>query len=67
MLCSFNQLKEWLDAKRDADVERILKERKIPYTYGIGGKPVTTTDAINSVLIDKKTADGHPRAAVFGQ
>lgn len=51
MLRSFDELKKWLNCDRDADVERLLKERRIPYTYGKGRKPVTTDEAINSVLI----------------
>lgn len=66
-LCSFEQLKEWLGAKRDADVERLLKEHRIPYTYGLGKKPVTTTDCINSVLIHKKTTKDSPEHLEFGR
>lgn len=50
-LVSFSDLKAWLGCKQDGDVERKLKDARIPYTYGIGGKPVTTLDAVNSVLI----------------
>jgi len=57
-LLSFDELKDWLGYTRAADVERKLKEFKIPYVYGINGLPVTTMDAVNSALIgDKSSGD----------
>jgi len=63
-LLSFEQLKVWLGCKQDADVERKLKEHKIPYKTGIGGKPVTTIDAVNSVLLD--SSKNEQKAVKFG-
>ena len=59
MLISFEQLKSWLDCKQDGDVERKLLENKIPYHYGIGGKPVTTLEAVNKPLIGKEDDERH--------
>lgn len=59
MLLNFEQLKNWLDCKQDGDVERKLKENGISYHYGIGGKPVTTLEAVNKPLIGSANDEKH--------
>lgn len=51
-----DELKSWLNASRDADVERILRKHGIAYIIGIDKRPCTTDEAINDVLCASESA-----------
>jgi len=51
-----DELKSWLNASRDADVERILRKHGIAYIIGIDKRPATTDEAINDVLCTSESA-----------
>lgn len=51
-----DQLQSWLNATRDADVERILRKHGIAYIIGIDKRPATTDEAINDVLCTNMSA-----------
>jgi len=55
-LISESQLRAWLGFNRRADLERHLRESKIPFAYGKGGRIVTTLAAIDSTLAGAQTA-----------
>lgn len=51
-----DELRLWLNASRDADVERILRRHGIAYIIGIDKRPCTTDEAINDVLCGSESA-----------
>lgn len=51
-----DDLQRWLNAARDADVERILRKHGIAYVIGIDKRPCTTDEAINYVLCSNGAA-----------
>lgn len=51
-----DELRSWLNASRDADVERILRRHGIAYIIGIDKRPCTTDEAINDVLCSSESA-----------
>lgn len=54
MLLKQDELKEWLGFKRPGDLEKWLRDNRVPFFYGKGGSICTTDDAINSRLIGKQ-------------
>lgn len=52
-LVTADQLRAWLDFEQDAKVEKWLREHRIRYFYGKRGRPVTTTTAINTALLER--------------
>lgn len=54
-LLSTEDLKRWLNYKQEADVEKFLRQERIPYCYGKGGGPVTTLAAVDARLLGSKT------------
>ena len=56
-LRSADELQKWLNAKRDADVERLLRRHGIEYLYGIDRRPCTTDEAINRALCGTADAE----------
>lgn len=55
-LRSADELQSWLNASRDADVERILRNEGISYVIGVDQRPCTTDEAINDVLVGSASA-----------
>lgn len=51
-----DELQSWLNASRDADVERILRKHGIAYVHGVDKRPCTTDEAINDVLCGSASA-----------
>jgi len=54
MLVNSEQLKAWCGYERRADIERWLRENRIPWRRGKGGEICTTVDAINESLKDNQ-------------
>lgn len=54
------ELKDWLGIKRRTDLEKHLRQNKIPYLYGAGGRIATTTQAINQTLIERHQIHNQP-------
>lgn len=50
-LVTQQQLSEWTGYARAADIERWLRENKIPFTFGKGNKLCTTQTAIDRAIL----------------
>lgn len=55
-LVTQDDLSEWLGYKQRADIERVLKEHRIKYIVGRGGRIATTIDKINEAMSTSATA-----------
>jgi len=53
-LIAEEQLKEWLGYDSRAKIQKLLKEKRIPYIEGKEGRICTTIEAINSQLLEAK-------------
>ena len=52
-LVTADQLRSWLNFEQDAKVEKWLRGHRIRYFYAKGGRPITTTTAINAALLER--------------
>ena len=48
-------LQQWLGFSQVAPVERFLRKNQVPY-WTVGGRPVTTLEALNKRLLSEKAA-----------
>lgn len=55
-LLSEADLKEWTGYRQRGALESRLRELKIPYAHGAGGKIITTLDAVTAALAGKPGA-----------
>lgn len=56
-LLSEDELKAWTGYEQRSKLESWLRENKIAFTYGKGNKLITTSDAVNRVLIGEAAAN----------
>lgn len=52
-----DDLYEWTDIRQRAKLIAWLNENSIPYRLDKTGSPITTMDAVNASLLDRKISD----------